>query len=158
MWEPHVQLQHGFQQRKARPTPPEGLGDGRGAQGRQSLNFREAGAGSPSGFALGRDKAEVLQAQRCGCLSNTPQAHPRPQARVSFSLPSLLKPPDSQIFALQPVPPPKPSGPACLIRAPSNAPQDSSGKAVTLSPSIQCEGKRPLPEPAFATFSGPFQR
>lgn len=46
------------------PTPPEGLGDGRGAQGRQSLNFREAGAGSPSGFALGRDKAEVLQAQR----------------------------------------------------------------------------------------------
>ena len=94
----------------------------------------------------------------CGCLSNTPQAHPRPQARVSFSLPSLLKPPDSQIFALQPVPPPKPSGPACLIRAPSNAPQDSSGKAVTLSPSIQCEGKRPLPEPAFATFSGPFQR
>ena len=46
------------------PTPPEVLGDRQGARGRQSLNFWEAGARSPSGFALGSDKAEVLQAHR----------------------------------------------------------------------------------------------
>ena len=49
------------------PTPPEVLGDGRGAQGRQSLNFWEGWRGEgvfPSGFPLGRDQAEVLQAHR----------------------------------------------------------------------------------------------
>ena len=89
-------------------SPPLGVG-----RGHTTTTFLSPASQSPQ-HPLGSG---------CGCRSNTPQIHPRPQTRVSSFLPSLLKPPDSQIFLLLPVLPPKPSGPSCLTHAPSNAPR-----------------------------------
>ena len=94
--------QKGGKNPKTRVTPASGLWGFVSALGEPG----SAGLLSPHRVGRGHTTTTISRASQspqhplgrgCGCLSNTPQVHPRPQARVSSSLPSLLKPPDSQI-------------------------------------------------------------